>query len=61
MDVSNAINITLDANKINVDSIFRERFKSLDIYQQSRTQEELRTAWQAYKANLISNIEQMEL
>ena len=61
MDVSNAINITLDANKINVDSIFRERFKSLDVYQQSRTQEELRTAWQAYKANLISNIEQMEL
>ena len=61
MDVSNAINITLDANKINVDSIFRERFKSLDVYQQLRTQEELRTAWQAYKANLISNIEQMEL
>jgi len=61
MDVSNAINITLDANKINVDSIFRERFKSLDVYQQLRTQEELRTAWLAYKANLISNIEQMEL
>ena len=61
MDVSNAINITIDANKINVDSIFRERFKSLDIYQQSSTTEELRTAWQAYKANLISNIEQMEL
>ena len=61
MDVSNAINITIDANKINVYSIFRERFKSLDIYQQSSTTEEIRTAWQAYKANLISNIEQMEL
>ena len=61
MDISNAINITLDANKINVDTIFRERFKSLDIYQQSSTQEEIRTAWKFYKANLISNIEQMEL
>ena len=61
MDVSNAINITLDAAKIDVDSIFRERFKSLVVYHQSSTTEELRTAWQAYKANLISNIEQMEL
>jgi hypothetical protein len=61
MDISNAINITLDANKINVDGIFRERFKSLVVYHQSSTAEELRTAWKAYKANLIDNIEQMEL
>ena len=61
MYVSNAINITIDAAKIDVDTVFRERFKSLVVYQQSSTVEELRTAWKAYKANLIDNIEQMEL
>jgi hypothetical protein len=61
MNISNAIEINLDANKINVDSIFRERFKSLDIYQRLKTQEDLREAWESYKDNLIRNIEQMEL
>lgn len=61
MYVSNAINITIDAAKIDVDNIFRERFKSLVVYQQSSTTEELRAAWRAYKDNLIDNIEQMEL
>jgi hypothetical protein len=61
MNISNAIEINLNANKINVDSIFRERFKSLDIYQRSKTQEDLREAWESYKDNLIRNIEQMEL
>lgn len=61
MNITNVIEINLDANKINVDSIFRERFKSLDIYLRSKTQEDLRDAWESYKTNLIRNIEQMEL
>ena len=61
MDISNLIDITLDATKINIAEVHRERFKTLNMFGKLESETEVKNAWKHYKENLIENIKKMEL